>query len=46
MLLRGVRVQNTEMALCASVYTAGDTRLMQNQLPSKPKTSRLEERIN
>ena len=45
-MLRGVKLQNTDIALCAVVYTADDTRLMQNQMPSKPKTSRLEDRIN
>ncbi|KAH0570460.1 Pospholipid-transporting ATPase [Spironucleus salmonicida] len=45
-LLRGVRIQNTQEVIAAVVYTAKDTRLMQNQLPSKNKTSRLDTRIN
>lgn len=45
-LLRGMRLQNTEFAAIALIYTGKNSRVLRNSQKQKVKRSRLEGRVN
>ncbi|CAL6094724.1 Phospholipid-translocating_ATPase [Hexamita inflata] len=45
-LLRGMRLQNTNFALCAAVHVGMDAKILCNNKKIKAKTSRIEKRLN
>ncbi|CAL5987487.1 Phospholipid-translocating_ATPase [Hexamita inflata] len=45
-LLRGMRLENTELVYCGVIFAGKNTRLMQTQVKARVKSSRMNNRMN